>query len=198
MESGPQYETDEMPEEPLLLKWKPGKREAIAALRKEKLSKFLTSVPGTGEVYSIVSNGSFDYWQFVPRMLELKTTPMLEFYGSTWTMNRANALELLALYDAGRIQKIALFSGLYFKRRETAVYTTISEGLIDRKQRFLCFENHTKIILARFADAYFVLSGSANFTANPRQEQNDLVNDQGLFEFHRDWMEKLLRKCGQP
>src|SRR5688500_4699840 len=110
-------------------------------------------------------------------------------------MSRPNALELLELFDAGRIRKVTLFSGLYFKRRESAVYTTIATGLIDRGQRFLCFENHTKIILLAAGTDRIVIEGSANFTANPRVEQNTVTNDEELFNFHRAWMEDLLEKC---
>lgn len=38
------------------------------------------------------------------------------FYGSTWTMNRANVLQLLQLFDTGRFDQIAILTGTYFKR----------------------------------------------------------------------------------
>lgn len=33
------------------------------------------------------------------------------FYGSTWTMNRANVLQLLQLFDTGRFDQIAILTG---------------------------------------------------------------------------------------
>jgi hypothetical protein len=110
-------------------------------------------------------------------------------------MSRPNALQLLQLLDDGKIQKATLFSGLYFKRRESAVYATVASGLIDRKQRFLCFENHSKIILLAAGDERIVIEGSANFTANPRVEQNTVTNDRDLYDFHRSWMEIQLARC---
>ena len=182
---------------PLKLTTRTRKREMISAMREEELRGFWTALPGPDEALHMVSNGKFDYWNFVPIALELCGQPALEFYGSTWTMNRGNALELLALYDAGKLQSVSIFTGLMFKRRESAVYHTIAGGLLDRGQRFLCFENHAKLILLRTRDHHLVIEGSANFTANPRVEQNTVYHSRDLYEFHRGWMEEMLSKNGQ-
>jgi hypothetical protein len=180
-------------ERPLKMLRRPRRRLQLRALRQEKLEEFLRELPRPGETLHVVSNGSFDYWNFAPLTLQLLGRPAV-FYGSTWTMNRSNVLQLLSLYDAKKLTAITMFSGTYFKRREPAVYATLASGLIDRGQRFLCFENHTKIMLIGSAPDWIVMEGSANFTANPRLEQNTVTNDRQLFEFHRDWMEGLLAK----
>ncbi len=183
---------------PLQLLRKPRRRRQLRALRQEKLEEFLQRLPEPGETLHIVSNGSFDYWNFAPVTLQLlaaKERDPAVFYGSTWTMNRSNVLQLLSLYDQKKLSSVTMFSGLYFKRREPAVYTTLASGLIDRGQRFLCFENHTKIMLLGAPPDWIVMEGSANFTANPRLEQNTISNDQELFDFHKAWMEELLTKC---
>jgi hypothetical protein len=180
---------------PLMHRRRSRRRRSLAALRQEKLEEFFRELPTRGETIHIVSNGSFDYWNFVPVCLRLLKKPAEEFYGSTWTMSRPNALQLLQLFDDRRIRKITLFSGLYFKRRESAAYATVASGLTDRRQRFLCFENHTKIILLAAGHERIVIEGSANFTANPRVEQNTVTNDADLYDFHRSWMEDHLAKC---
>lgn len=175
------------------------RRRSLRAIRQEALEEFFTELPEPGESIHFVSNGRFDYWNFVPATLRLMNEqhgniPAV-FYGSTWTMNRSNVLQLLNLYDQGKLAAVTMLSGLYFKRREPAVYTALADGFIDRGQRFLCFENHTKIMLIAAGDYYITIEGSANFTYNPRLEQNCVTNDAGLFEFHRAWMEELLAKC---
>ena len=40
---------------------------------------------------------------------------------------------------------------------------------------------------------FIVIEGSANFTANPRLEQNVMVNDEDLFRFHAEWMEEMFK-----
>lgn len=186
-------ETPEQPAESLQFLRRPSRRRQLRALKQEKLAEFFHDLPGPGETVHVVSNGSFDYWNFVPVCIQLLGRPIV-FYGSTWTMNRSNVLQLLALFDRKLITAATMFSGLYFKRREPAVYTALASGLIDRGQRFLCFENHTKIMLLGAPPDWIVIEGSANFTANPRLEQNTITNDLGLYEFHRDWMEEMLAR----
>lgn len=181
---------------PLQLTRRPRRRLQLRALKQEKLEQFFTQLPEPGETIHTVSNGSFDYWNFCPIVLQLLDRPA-SFYGSTWTMNRSNVLQLLSLYDQKKLTSVAMFSGLYFKRREPAIYTLLASGVIDRGQRFLCFENHTKIMMFAAPPDWIVIEGSANFTANPRLEQNTITNDRDLFEFHRTWMDELLAKAKQ-
>ena len=156
---------------------------------------FYTEIPKPGESWHVVSNGRFDYWRFVPVSLQLLGRPAEALYGSTWTMSRANVRELLALYDAGKVRSVAMLTGTYFLRRESAVATTLQEGLRERGQRFRAFGNHAKVMLLAADPDYLTFEGSANFTANPRLEQNVVSNDRDLYNFHRDWMERFLEKA---
>lgn len=151
-------------------------------MKREKAEEFLTELPRKGESMHIISNGSFDYWNFCPIIIDLLGGKVKEFFGSTWTLNRQNALELLELYDNGAIGSIGFLTGLYFKRRESAVYATIYEGLRDRGQKYKCLENHSKIMLFTNGIDYIVTEGSANFTANPRIEQNVITNNKELYK----------------
>lgn len=169
-----------------------GPRRNLAALQEEELGDVLTALPAAGESLHIVSNGKWDYWRLVPVVLDLLGRPAEELYGSTWTMSRQNVRELLALLDAGRIRSAAILTGTYFLRRESAVAATLQEGLRSRGMRYRAFANHTKVVLLAAPPDYLVFEGSANWTANPRAEQNVLVNDPELYAFHRAWMERFL------
>src|SRR5664279_780356 len=91
-----EVETAENIEETIIHKRTPH-RKNYAALKQEVVKDFLTGIPEPGETWHIVSNGKYDYWTFVPVILDLLTEPAREFYGSTWTMNRGNVKELLDL-----------------------------------------------------------------------------------------------------
>lgn len=41
-----------------------------------------------------------------------------------------------------------------------------------------------------------MIEGSANFTANPRIEQFIISKSKELFDFHKDWMNEVIRKNG--
>ena len=185
-------ETDAMPESALLIR-KAVRRRQIQATKRKRMADIINRIPEPGETFHVVSNGTFDHFSFVPRISELMGT-VDAFYGSTWTMNRENALGLLDLYDKGRLKAVAILTGLYFKRRETAIYATVLEGLQERGQRYTAFKNHAKVSLfAGFeADTYITVEGSANYTANPRLENFTVTNDRPLFEMHQTWMEEML------
>lgn len=169
------------------------KQQMITALKREKASEILTSLPAIGTSLHVISNGSFDYFSFVPIVIRLlRQSYTVAFYGSTWTMSRPNVVELFELFDKGQIGSIGILTGTYFKRRETAVYATLLEGIQQRGQRYIAFENHAKVMLFNHGDDYIVIEGSANFTANPRLEQTTIINDKPLWEFHRQWMNEML------
>ena len=138
-----------------------------------------------------MNDARYDFWTWVPAIQELIDKPII-FWGSTWTMNRDNVLELLEMFDDGRLSEINILTGLYFKRRESAVYATLLEGLRKRGQRYMAFKNHTKIMLITEGENYYTIEGSANFTSNPRKEQFVFSNDKGLFDFHADWFEEAF------
>lgn len=168
-----------------------GKMRAINGMKKELLSDLLRDLPEPNEYVHLISNGKYDYYTFIPVILE-KTGHIDELYGSTWTMNRSNCENLFGLFDSGKIAKMAIITGLYFKHRETAVYASLVEGMAKRHQKVISCDNHAKVILIRAKDKYYVIEGTANWTGNPRIEQNVVAQSKELFEFHKAWMEVFL------
>jgi hypothetical protein len=166
----------------------------VRGLKKETLAALIPTPPAAGECLHVVSNGTFDYFNFIPLILGWIGGPADSLYGSTWTMNRANVDDLLKMFDDGKIRQVSIASGNYFLRRESAVAATLLLGLRERGQRFVTWENHTKVILlaSAAADAWYVVEGSANWTANPRTEQNILLNDRATWEFHKAWLEEMF------
>jgi len=196
MTGAPALETPHIIEDARILR-RDARARAIRATQKEELEKILTELPQPGEAWHIVSNGHFDYWQFTPVILSLLARPAEAFYGSTWTLNRGNVLELFELYDTGRIRAVTMLTGMRLGAIKPAVRNTLVAGLLDRGQRYLAFKNHAKVMLLDAPPDYFVIEGSANFTANPRLEQTVLVNDRNVFDFHRTWMEDMLTEAAR-
>ena len=170
----------------------PKHRKNKSLLKQEALADVITELPTRGETWHVVSNAKFDFFTIAPVFTRLLGGKGITLYGSTWTMSRGNVTEMLALFDAGAISGIAILTGTYFKRRETSVYATLLDGLQQRKQRYVAFSNHAKVMLLTNGADHIVIEGSANFTANPRCEQYTITNDAELYEFHRAWMEHFL------
>lgn len=164
------------------------KRDLQTRLRREKAEEYFADIPPDGVTQHFISNGEFDYWDCI--MLLARKIGPCHFHGSTWTMNRRNVQEMLNMFDSGQFLSICLITGIYFKRRETAVYAQVATGLLDRGQKFRALETHAKVALLTDTDTFLTFEGSANFTANPRIENNILANGRDLYEFHRGWIEE--------
>jgi|GEM_PF-1211760 len=172
------------------------KRRLLNLLAQEQLSESMPQPPAIGESVHIVSNGKYDFATWIPEIIRwIGTADSL--WVSTWTLSRPNALDIFAMHDGGLIAKgqVHFLTGLYFKRRETATYTMLLDGLLERGGRYKALENHAKVLLVSNASkgAFFTVEGSANLNANPRLEQYVITNDRALWTFHRDWMEEVFQ-----
>ena len=188
-------ETEYMPTDRTLLRKVSARRRFERIRQKQQLAEVIPQPPAPGESIHVVSTAKYDFWTFVPQIIDwIGRTEIL--YCSTWTLSRPNAVELFALADAGKIGEIAFLTGLYFKRRETAVYAMLLNGIRARGGRYRAFRNHAKVLLAGnpARDAWLTVEGSANLTGNPRLEQYIFTNDRPLYEFHKGWMEECLKK----
>jgi hypothetical protein len=171
-------------------------RRRFERLRQRRhLADVIGEMPRPGESVHIIGDGASDFWTHVPGLLAwIGRTETL--YCSTWTLSRPNAVEMFDLYDSGAVGAIAFLTGLYFKRRETAIYTMLLDGIRARGGRYRAFRNHAKVLLLDnpAADAWLTVEGSANLTANPRMEQYVITNDRSVYDFHRGWMEEMFAK----
>lgn len=190
IDDGPTLETPFLPEGRSLTRAEI-KREMRLNLQRQSLAEVVPQLPQPGHQIHVVSNARYDFWTFIPHVIELLGRSD-HFQVSTWTMNRQACADILALFDAGKIGTIDVLTGIYFKRRESANYAMILEGIQARKQRYIASKNHTKVILLDRDPHYLTIEGSANLTANPRLEQYVMTNDRQLWGFHRSWFEELL------
>lgn len=171
------------------------RRRFQRVLQKQSLLDVVPEPPTPGESIHIIGTAEYDFWTFVPQMIDW-IGYAARLTCSTWTPNRQNIVELFELWDAGAVGTVDFLTGLYFKRRETAVYTMLLEGIRARGGRYRAFRNHAKVLLLENPDrdAWLIVEGSANLTGNPRLEQYVFTNDRALYDFHRSWTEEILTK----
>jgi hypothetical protein len=168
------------------------KRSYLRALNNEKIAEFLR-LPEPGEAMHIVSNGNYDYFFFVTNLLRLLgNTPAQEYWAITWTMHESAVMELLRLIDAGLLPKVHFLTSTHFKNTKSAFAAQLIEGFRARGMRYRALKSHAKIMCLAHPPHYLVLEGSANMTRYPGCEQNVLINDKGLFDFHTSWMEDVF------
>ena len=170
------------------------KHKTLKALQRKFAMEHIGEIPKPGQSVHIITNARVDFWDFTPALLNLAAPRIaLRWYGSTWILNRRNAIELLQLRDEGKIRSAGLITGIYFKRREAAVFATVYEGLRKRGDRFKACLNHSKWIAMVLDDGTgLVCISSANFTENGNIETHCLTNDRAVFDFYADFADDLL------
>lgn len=159
-------------------------------LKLKAAADVIDKLPGRGDMLHIVSSGKFDYWTVIRHIIAM--LGRVEYLIlATWTTNRPNSEDLVAMLDAGTVGGVCLLIGLYFKTREQDVYAYLFDELTKRGQSLICADNHAKIaVIYTETDAY-VIEGSANLTANPRIEQMTISNHRELADFHKAWITNL-------
>ena len=110
--------------------------------KRQHLHDAIPAPPHAGESIHILSAADFDFWTWVPEMIDWFGSAD-HLYCSTWTLSRQNVAELIEVMDTGKIAgPVSFLTGTYFKRRETAAYALLLEALLARGHRFRAFENH--------------------------------------------------------
>lgn len=165
----------------------------IEKLRKEELNKVIDRMPNHNEYFHIVSNGNFDYFKIIPRVLFLNKNNFI-LYASTWTMNYQNIDELTKIVEMGRIINATILVGDYLRKREPLVFEHLKQNLYNNGGRLKEFANHAKIICMSDNENYYTFEMSANFTANRRSEQIVMTNSKIVYDFHIKWMEELFNE----
>ncbi len=165
-------------------------------IRLEHLRELLSELPKVNESFHVVSSGNFDFWMYIPYLIGMMGYAD-NLYVSTWTMSREVVNQIFEMFDTGKAKSLSVMTGLYLKRRETAVYTMLLNGIINRNQRYVAFKNHTKLLLLSNikSNVYLVIEGSANLTANPRAEQFILTHSRELYNFHCEWMNDMFERA---
>ena len=162
------------------------------AMQKESVAKTVPAL-SPGDCWHIVSNGSWDYWRLIPLIIE-RHGPASRLTASTWVMSRRNVDELCKLMQAGQIGHLDLVVGEHFKNTAGAPYATLVHGLAAFPGRWRMFsvQTHAKIAVVESEGYCIVVEGSANWTANPRIENNIIAWDAHLGSFHKSWISELL------
>lgn len=170
------------------------KAHMISRLKKESAKTFFERLPNENEYFHTISNGTFDYWSVLSILISLCPGVIEQAFISTWTLNHNTCKEMFDVLDSGKIKKIWVLSGIYFKRREPAVYARLATGLAERNQRLKCSENHAKVAVLIGNNFQVTMEGSANLTANPRIEQNIVTGSKQVAIFHSEWMKEIIEK----
>lgn len=143
--------------------------------------------------------GQLDFGAFVPYFVKmLSDSGGVELYITTWRINMRGVQGLIDLMADGLVSKMVVCTDAYFGNVDPVVAHALLDGLEQHGGQFVAFKNHAKIICARnAAGRCAVVTGSANFSSQPRLEQFNLTTAPEVFDFFKtsvfDWAMKLSK-----
>lgn len=140
-----------------------------------------------------VLRGDFVLCDLIPAVIRARgACPHLRI--STLGLSVANAEQLLALMDAGKVERLTLIVSHYFQQVDKLTTWKAVDALLGKKPgaRIAVTRSHAKVILLPTAsgDAY-VIEGSANLRSSDNLEQLAIFNDAETMVFHAAWMDKV-------
>jgi hypothetical protein len=154
------------------------------------LLRLLDRPPSREECFKLLSDAGG--WSSCSLIMWLANKePIREMYISTFRVGEKEILRLEALRERGLIGSIEfVLSGLVewddSRVSKKYDYYAMIKAVCDRNGwTYRSLHNHSKVILARTDQNWFVCETSSNLNENPKIEQFSLENDQLLFEFYQ-------------
>ena len=160
--------------------------------RDEDFDTLITSVgglPNTDEAVIIKTNGCSDTGSIFTYINQKET--VTEVYLSTWIISRSNIERLLKCFDAGATLTFVVSKRL--KELKKSDYAYLVEQFQKRKGiKYKVANCHAKTFSVKTVQGnHYTVTGSGNWTENPRIENYIITNDVEYFGHNKEWMEEV-------
>lgn len=167
-------------------------------MRDTNCMEALESFPKNNEVCSFASKGLSDAGSFLFAFYELEGV-IEEAVIATWTISKNNVKKLLDYVDEGRIKKLTVLmnDGLLKTNSTKPIYAYMCLEFDKRKDKisFAIANSHAKIQMYKSEKGkYATVSGSANWSENPRIENFIVLGGKEVFEYNRNWITDIVNK----
>lgn len=148
-------------------------------------------LPEPGESLLIKTNGLSDTGSIFEAMNNTGTVD--ELYISTWIISRYNIDYIAEKIDTGNIKKLVFIISVRQKQLKKADYAHMIEEFQKRDAiQYRVCNCHAKTFSAKIGNNYYTVTGSGNWTKNPRIENYIIINQFEPFEHNKEWMEEQL------
>jgi hypothetical protein len=147
--------------------------------------KELISIPDKGQHFRLVTKKAINTFDFIQAILV--NEPIKELTIAFYRIGKKTAAQLKDLQKANKIGSVTFLINDGFPKLVTDAYNFI-KGYEAKDWKVKLENNHTKIILAKTKDNYYVIEGSGNMSINARIEQYCFDNNKDIYDFHYKWI----------
>lgn len=159
-----------------------------------KAHRFFAENPGDGARLFCLVSGNFIMGDLLEAWCCAGGYKADEILIATLSLNQNNVDSLRNIIDAGQVERLGIAVSAYWyahNRRDAAGYMAQQLAAAPRYD-FAAASLHSKIILMRCGEDYNVLHGSANMCSSANIEQFMWERDRALYEFNREWLERIF------
>lgn len=152
----------------------------------------LNGFPDKNQYFAIKTNGTSDCGSIFTYALNTWDS-IEEMYLATWTISKSNIERLKTALDSGKLKSLVLVFSSTLKPANPSLYASLMSNLKNRSNvKLKEINSHAKTFSISDKNGNFItVSGSANWSENPRIENFLILNDENLFNHHKDWMSEL-------
>jgi len=158
----------------------------------EKIMSDLGGFPKQNQYLAIKTNGETDAGSFFSYALN-NWEEITEMYLATWTISKQNIQRIRKAIQTGKIKHLTFVFSSTLKGANPALYANLMLNLKEFKNVISLKEinSHAKTFSISNGKEFITVSGSANWSENPRIENYLILNDKDLFNHHKEWMSEL-------
>lgn len=147
--------------------------------------------PKEGEYKSFQSAGLSDAGSFLYAVVE-EFLIIEEAIIATWTISKKNVLKILDYIDNGKINKLIFLinDGMLNTNSTKPIYSFMRLEFDKRKDKILynVANSHAKIQCYKTSQNYLTISGSGNWSENPRIENYIILGHKKEYEYNKQWI----------
>lgn len=147
--------------------------------------------PNENQYFAIKTNGTSDCGSIFTYALQ-NWEEITEMYLATWTISKQNIKRIKEAMESGKLKNLTMVFSSTLKGANPALYASLIGALKSFENvKLKEINSHAKTFSISNGKDYITVSGSANWSENPRIENFLILNDKNLFEHHKDWMSEL-------
>lgn len=153
----------------------------------------IAPIPKPGDQYLIITEKQFNAFAMIVNLIEQNIID--ELYLAIYRINEPTVQAIIDFIEAGKIKKgIFVISNFFNQTKKPEQWAIQLREYCNTNINFqhIYTWNHAKVLAAKVKDNYYVFEGSGNMSDNARIEQYRYENNRDAFDFHKNWMSKLV------
>jgi hypothetical protein len=160
---------------------------------KAKALSDLCGIPNKNEQFRIITEKQFNAYALILHLLEKELIE--EMYLAIYRINQPTVKSIINFIESGKIKKATfVISNFFNQTKKPERWAIMLKDFCDNNanSKHIYIHNHAKVLAIKTKVGHYVFEGSGNMSDNARIEQYVYEENKEVFDFHKNWMLKLI------